>query len=111
MVSEYKCTALKVEMEATMGERCTVDPLVSASPVCVGAPEQDAWAAAAQQAQPSAAQGRGTDDDDPEGLQNMGEEGDAHSVRSEGCSSPGAASDCVMAYFGDHQVSGRFSLV
>jgi len=34
----YKCSALDVSLEATVGQRYTVDPLVNASDVCLGVP-------------------------------------------------------------------------
>lgn len=36
MVSEYKCTAINVDMQATVGQRSTVDGLVAASSVNEG---------------------------------------------------------------------------
>lgn len=98
MVSEYKCVALNVDMEATVGERTTVDALVAASNVNDGAREEDVWAAAAAAAaehlrSPTARSGS------PEA---EGEDDAASEARSERGDAAGFG-DGVMAYFGDHQ--------
>ena len=40
MVSEYKCSAINVDMQATVGRRSSVDELIAASSVNQGAPEK-----------------------------------------------------------------------
>ena len=45
MVAEYKCSAINVNLKATVGQLSEIDPLVAASNVCSGAREEDAWAA------------------------------------------------------------------
>lgn len=40
MVSEYKCTAINVDMQATVGQRSAVDELIAASNMNEGAPQK-----------------------------------------------------------------------
>ena len=57
MVAEYKCRAINVNLKATVGQLSEIDPLVAASNVCLGAREEDAWAAGQIMAADSASEG------------------------------------------------------
>jgi hypothetical protein len=105
MVSAYKCTALNVSMEANVGDRATVDPLVAASTVCEGAPEQDAWGAVGAMDLRDQAGDRTEDGDEVSADTEVGDDG-SDGVDTDARS---AASDCVMAYLGDHQVMAQLS--
>ena len=94
MVSEYKCIALGVDMDATVGDRASVDALVAASNVNDGAREEDAWAATDDQPRGTAAKSGSQGDE--------AEDDNASETRSERGGAAGCG-DGVMAYFGDHQ--------
>lgn len=57
MVAEYKCSAINVNLKATVGQLSEIDPLMAASNVCSGAREEDAWAAGQVVAADSASEG------------------------------------------------------
>ncbi len=97
MVSEYKCVALNVDMEATVGDRPTVDALIAASSVDEGAREEDAWAAAAPAAEPP----RGAKVGSPRVDEVDGDDAGSETGSIRG--SAGGCGDGVMAYFGDNQ--------
>lgn len=108
MVSEYKCVALNVDMQATVGQRAAVDPLVGRGALNEGAREQDGWGAASVgAAEPREAAGNASGPDE-EARARSGGQGDeaehSHDDGSDARSDAAGAGDCVMAYFGDHQV-------
>ena len=80
VVAEYKCSAINVNLKATVGQLGEVGPLVAASSISLGARDEDAWAVGQLESAVS-----------------MPAES---SDRNEGS----AAGDRVMAYLGDHQV-------
>ena len=57
MVAEYKCSAINANLKATVGQLSEIEPLVAASSVCLGAREEDAWAAGRLGASDSASEG------------------------------------------------------
>ena len=57
MVAEYKCSAINANLKATVGQLSDIEPLVAASNVCLGAREEDAWAAGQLAASDSASEG------------------------------------------------------
>lgn len=80
VVAEYKCSAINVNLKATVGQLGEVGPLVAASSISLGARDEDAWAVG--QLESAVSMPAETSD------------------RNEGS----AAGDRVMAYLGDHQV-------
>ena len=80
MVAEYKCSAINVNLKATVGQLGEVGPLVAASSISLGARDKDAWAVGQLESAVS-----------------MPAESSEHNEGS-------AAGDRVMAYLGDHQV-------
>ena len=56
-VAEYKCSAINANLKATVGQLSEIEPLVAASNVCLGAREEDAWAAGQRGASDSASEG------------------------------------------------------
>jgi hypothetical protein len=57
VVAEYKCSAINVNLKATVGQLSEIDPLVAASNVCLGAREEDAWASGQVVATDTASEG------------------------------------------------------
>ena len=56
-MAEYKCSAINANLKATVGQLSEINPLVSASNICMGAREEDAWAAGQVGAADSASEG------------------------------------------------------